>query len=173
MLLIFRRGTPITKKETIPDDIPVIAGGRKPAYYHNQANRTGETITVSASGAYAGFVAYFDKPIFASDCTTIKPKDEWALCKFIFYRLKMMQKDIYGLQKGSVQPHVYPDALEGVKISLPPLKEQQAIATVLSTCDSMIATAKALRECYRQLRDGLMAQLLSGTWRLTQYTPRG
>ena len=61
-----QRGTVITKKNIIEGDIPVIAGGQKPAYYCNRANRTGETITVAGSGAYAGYVAYWNSPIFVT-----------------------------------------------------------------------------------------------------------
>ena len=50
-----KRGSSITKKEITEGNIPVIAGGQQPAYYHNYANRSGKVITVSGSGAYAGF----------------------------------------------------------------------------------------------------------------------
>jgi len=39
-----KKGTSITKQKTQIGDIPVIAGGQQPAYYHNVANRTGKTI---------------------------------------------------------------------------------------------------------------------------------
>ena len=67
----FRRGSTITKKQTVAGNIPVIAGGQQPAYYHNEANRNPNTITVSSSGAYSGFVGFHSCPIFASDCFTI------------------------------------------------------------------------------------------------------
>ena len=67
-----KKGQSITKKKITKGTIPVIAGGQQPAYYHNEPNRTGQTITVSASGAYAGFINFFEEPIFASDCSTIK-----------------------------------------------------------------------------------------------------
>jgi type I restriction enzyme M protein len=84
-----KKGTSITKDKTIEGDIPVIAGGQEPAYFHNQSNREGNIITVSASGAYAGFVNYFNSPIFASDCNTIKSKDESIIStKLIYLYLK-------------------------------------------------------------------------------------
>ena len=76
-----RKGTAITRKEVVDGPVPVIAGGQSPSSFHNKANRTGETITVSASGAYAGFVSYFNEPIFASDCSTIQPIQENLLTK--------------------------------------------------------------------------------------------
>ena len=49
-----RRGKTITKKTSKQGDIPVIAGGKKPAYFHNEHNREAGTITISGSGASAG-----------------------------------------------------------------------------------------------------------------------
>ncbi len=49
----FNRGRTITAKDAVDGGIPVIAGGQVPSYYHNEANRNGESITVAGSGAYA------------------------------------------------------------------------------------------------------------------------
>ena len=140
------KGTSITKKKTIPGDIPVIAGGQKPPYYHSEYNRDGETITVSASGAYAGFVSYHDYPIFASDCSTIKPQENLLSTKFLFALLKSKQDELYGLQIGSGQPHVYPRDLVNIHIPLPPLDEQRRIARVLDECLALVARAKQAAE---------------------------
>lgn len=67
------KGSTITKEQTSNGDIPVVAGGLEPSCYHNVANRPAGLITVSASGANAGYVNYWEVPIFASDCNTIYP----------------------------------------------------------------------------------------------------
>ncbi|OGY94755.1 MAG: hypothetical protein A2260_00955 [Candidatus Komeilibacteria bacterium RIFOXYA2_FULL_45_9] len=122
------KGTSITKEKISEGKIPVIAGGQQPAYYNNQNNREGKTITVSASGAYSGFVNYFDFPIFASDCTTIKAKDEnKLLTEFVFYILKSKQRDIYKLQRGAGQPHVYGKELAKITIPIPSLEIQKKL----------------------------------------------
>jgi restriction endonuclease S subunit len=54
------RGTTITRKQVTAGEIPVIAGGKTPSCFHNVSNRIGQTITVSASGAYAGYIQYFN-----------------------------------------------------------------------------------------------------------------
>jgi restriction endonuclease S subunit len=72
-----KKGQLITEKDAHPGTVPVIAGGMKPAYYHNRANHSGKTITVSGSGANAGFVAFHNVPIFASDCSTISEADDY------------------------------------------------------------------------------------------------
>ena len=112
------KGTAITEKETCEGAIPVVAGGKDAAYYHNCNNRDAGVITVSASGASAGHVNYWNVPIWASDCTTVQSKDETKyLTKFIYYLLKLVQTDMYLLQKGPDQPHVYPDDI--ARIMLP------------------------------------------------------
>jgi restriction endonuclease S subunit len=126
------RGNTITRKEVSPGEVPVIAGGQTPSCYHNVWNREGKTITISASGAYAGFVQYFEIPIFASDCSTVKVKDENRISsKFLFYMLQALQTDIYALQRGSGQPHVYPSQLVELEIPTPPSKEQSRIVDFL------------------------------------------
>jgi len=111
------KGTSITKEKVKNGNIPVVAGGQEPAYYHNKANRDKNIITVSASGAYSGFVNYFNEPIFASDSNTIKSNNENKIStKLIYYLLKNIQEDIYRLQRGQAQPHVYGKDLEKIKI---------------------------------------------------------
>lgn len=61
-----KRGTSITKKKITPGDVPVIAGGRTPAYFHNESNRDGKTIVIAGSGVYAGYVSWWERPIFVS-----------------------------------------------------------------------------------------------------------
>jgi type I restriction enzyme S subunit len=51
-----QRGTSITKKNAVTGDIPVISGGREPAFYCDKANRTVPVVTVAGSGAGAGYV---------------------------------------------------------------------------------------------------------------------
>ena len=137
------RGTSITKKDIIAGDIPVIAGGQQAAYYHNQANREGKTITVSGSGAYAGFINFFQTPIFASDCSTIQSLDEdKLLTDFVFYSLKEKQDDVYKLQSGMGQPHVYAKDVKKIQIPLPPLEIQEKIAEEIENYQKIIDGAK-------------------------------
>lgn len=138
-----QRGTSITKDRTIEGNIAVIAGGQEPAYFHNQANREGNIITISASGAYAGFVSYFDSPIFASDCNTIKSKDENAIStKLIFLFIKALQPQLYELQRGQAQPHVYADDLGKIKIPLPPKNVQEKIVAEIEALEHQEKQAK-------------------------------
>lgn len=126
--LVFEKGKSITKQQTQKGNIPVVAGGIDFAYLHNVANRKENVITISASGANAGFVNFWDKPIWASDCSTIQSNDEKTISiRYIYEELKALQKVVYDLQKGNAQPHVYIDDIKKIRIPLPPFDIQQKI----------------------------------------------
>lgn len=109
-------GTAITADQFEVGNIPVIAGGKQPAYYINESNRDGDVITVSKSGN-AGYLAYHADPIFCSDSFTIRAKENSPYTtKELYYLLKNKQKSIYNFASGSVQKHVYTKNLEYFRI---------------------------------------------------------
>ena len=65
----FSRGKNLLTSNAQPGNIPVIAGGLTPSCYHNMSNTLAPVITVSGSGANAGYAAYHQIPIWASDCS--------------------------------------------------------------------------------------------------------
>ncbi len=160
---LIKRGNTITKKDSVEGAIPVIAGGQQPAYYHNEANRKGNVITVSSSGAYAGFINFFEYPIFASDCSTIETKDENELnIKFVYYLLKSKQEDFYRFQVGGGQPHVYATHFANYKIPLPPYSIQQEIIARIEHFEKIISGAKQVVENYKPQID------LNSEWELVE-----
>lgn len=149
-----RKGSAITAKEARFGIVPVIAGGQTPAYFHDEANRPANTITVSASGAYAGYVSMHEMPIFASDCSTIEAKDSSLVStKYLFYILKHLQEDIYKLQRGGGQPHVYPKDLVSIQIPLPPLEVQEQIVVELDGYAAIIDGARKIAENWKPIID--------------------
>ena len=96
-------------------------------------------ITVSASGAYAGFLNFWDTEIFASDCTTIKSINEAEISTDLLYEiLKIVQPEIYKLQRGQAQPHVYPRDISKIKIPLPNKEQQKLIKKDLTKLNNFI-----------------------------------
>lgn len=138
------KGQAITSKDIISGNYPVIAGGQSSPYNHNQYNYKGNVVTVSASGAYSGYVWYHDYPIFASDCSVIYSKDEKVyLTKYIYEILHLRQQEIYLLQKGAGQPHVYASDLAQMTIPIVPFEKQREI---ISHCNKLRATAEKLKQ---------------------------
>jgi type I restriction enzyme S subunit len=156
----FQRGTTITAKDAVEGDVPVIAGGQTPAYYHNVANRTGETISVSSSGAYAGFVAYWTIPVFLSDSFSVNPYSGLLLTKYVYYFLKNIQEQIHNSKKGSGVPHVHGSDLAKFIIPVPPLPIQQEIVNILDKFTALEAELEAELEArkkqYEYYRNALL-----------------
>lgn len=138
------KGQSITSSEIVPGKYPVIAGGQSSPYSHNQFNFNGNVITISASGAYAGYVWYHKTPLFASDCMAIQSSDEKVLTTvYLAEILKLKQTEIYNLQQGAGQPHVYARDVKQLDIPLPPIEKQNEIAAHIS---NIRAQAKLLQE---------------------------
>ena len=126
------KGNALSSSDVEDGNIPVIAGGQTSPYSHNQANYEGNVITVSASGAYAGYVWYHDYPIYATDCCVIFSKDELRfMTKYLFEVLKLQQKGIYRSQTGAAQPHVYTADLQILNIPAVPIIKQQEIVSYI------------------------------------------
>ena len=133
----FKRGQTIMQKTAQTGVYPVISGGQQPAYYIDQYNRTGQTITVAGSGAYAGFVMFWDEPIFVSDAFSIKTDEEVVLPRYVFHFLLNKQSSIFNLKRGAGVPHVYAKDLAAFSIPLPPLSEQRRIVDILDRFDTL------------------------------------
>lgn len=125
-----KRGTSISKKDIEPGEIPVVAGGITPAYFTNQSNREGPVIVVAGSGS-AGFVSYWEEPIFVSDAFSIHPHKAMAATRYIYHALKSKQEQIYALKRGGGVPHVYAKDAAQILIPLPPLEVQDEIVRIL------------------------------------------
>lgn len=170
-----QRGKTITRKSSVEGDYPVISGGQQPAYYIDQFNRTGETITVAGSGAYAGFLMYWKEPIFVSDAFSIKPKQENILLRYIYYFLLNIQDKIYQLKTGSGVPHVYAKDVARFVIPIPPMEVQERIVEILDKFTELQAELQAelalRKKQYIYFRDQLLSK--DKTERPIRWTPLG
>ncbi|MFT8558840.1 MAG: restriction endonuclease subunit S, partial [Acetobacter sp.] len=133
----FRRGTAITKKQTKKGKIPVVANGPISTYSHGQHNRDGETVVVARSGAYAGYVSYWNQPIFLTDAFSVHPASNLLLPKFVFYLLQNKQRQLHDMKKGAGVPHVRVKEVEQYGIPIPSLTEQANIVAILDKFDTL------------------------------------
>jgi restriction endonuclease S subunit len=133
-----KKGKSITKSQVGKGEIPVIAGGKVSAYNHNISNYAGNVITVSASGANAGYLWYHTTPIFASDCSVIFSRNEQILpTRLLFHLLQYIQPYLYQLQRGQAQPHVYWRDLS--KVLVPNINDKNVAAQLLADIDDLEA----------------------------------
>lgn len=159
-----KKGKALSAKNVISGEYPVIAGGKTSPYSHNEYTHE-NIVTVSASGAYAGFVSHHECKIWASDCSVVTEKKGNCLL-FIFQLLKLNQNKIYSMQSGGAQPHIYPKDLQVLKVKKPNLDEQQKIASVLTNADQEIELLEQQLADLKQEKKALMQQLLTGKRRV-------
>ena len=157
----FKRGKTITRDTTIKGDIPVVAGGLEPAYYHNESNTESPVITVSGSGANAGFTRMYNEKIWASDCSFL----DFSKCKvlnFIYCILKSSSAIVDNLQKGAAQPHVYAKDINALKILIPNNELIEKFEYIINTYFFKIKNCQLEIKNAQQARDKLLPRLMSG-----------
>lgn len=162
--IVIEKGKSLTSENIVEGAIPVIAGGKTSPYSHNKFTHNKPCITISASGAYAGYVWKHITPIWASDCNVLYGTDYDT--NFLGCCLEYKQQQIYQLQTGGAQPHVYATDIKIITVPNIDITEQKAIADVLSTADEEIDLLNKKLEALKEQKKGLMQQLLTGQTRV-------
>jgi type I restriction enzyme S subunit len=160
-IAVFKRGKTITKTQIVEGNVPVVAGGIEPAYYHNKANTIAPVITVSASGANAGFTKLYYNNVFASDCSFADAKITPCLY-YIYAFLKDNKLSIDALQKGSAQPHVYAKDINAMGLIIPC---KQLILDYCYCVSGIFSKIKILFDQINKLteaRDRVLSKLVNG-----------
>lgn len=156
----FKRGKVITKAQVVEGNVPVVAGGLEPAYYHNTANTTAPVITVSGSGANAGFAQLYNENVFASDCS-FADVNTTPYVYFVYCLLKDKKTELDSLQKGAAQPHVYAKDINALATLLPP---EEILKLYTKYASPYFEKVKALKEQIKNLtqsRDRLLPKLMN------------
>lgn len=98
----------------------------------------------------------------------LAPKKNWVVPDFLLWAMRSyeVKKDLSRKSGGSALQEISLTALRKVKITLPPLPEQQKIAKILATWDKAIDTTERLIDNSKQQKKALMQQLLTGKKRL-------
>jgi len=155
----FVRGKTITSSEVKEGNVPVVAGGLEPAYYHNIANTKAPVITVSGSGANAGFTNLYYEDIWASDCSFVDVEST-KYPYYVFCFLKRNKAVLDNLQKGAAQPHVYAKDLNNIDLMLPDEimleKFEETVSPIFKKIKCSLAEIKHLKEARYRLLPKLM-----------------
>ena len=132
-----------------------------PAYFHDAPNTQSPVITISASGANAGFVNLYYVDVWASDCSYI----DSSVRPHVFYYylwLDHRRSNITHLQRGSAQPHVYPKDLARLEAVAAPEQILKAFTLRIAPVFDLTMRLTAKIENLRRTRDLLLPRLLSG-----------
>ena len=156
----FKRGKNLLTKNAIDEGVPVVAGGLEPSCYHNIANTGAPVITVSGSGANAGFMRMYHVPVWASDCSFIDISCENFY--FVYCFLKVNSKLLKHAQTGAVQPHVKPSDIHDFELIIPDKESIYDFQDKVKPFFDKIALIQKENSRLSLLRDTLLPRLMSG-----------
>lgn len=110
----------------------------------------------------------FDDIAYAGgDIIVFRPKESYdSIFLGYLFNSDFVNSQKSSLAKGHSVVHIYPKDLAIVKIFIPSIEEQTAIAEILQTADKEIELLKAKAEKLKEQKKGLMQQLLTGKKRL-------
>ena len=92
--------------------------------------------------------------------------NDFACPRFFYYIF--LRIELGKLVSATALPALSGQHIGAVSISIPPLAEQRAIASILSDMDSEIAALEQRRDKTRAIKQGMMQQLLTGRVRLSE-----
>lgn len=126
----------------------------------------GEALLISGNGEYVGYVHYYKGKFNAYQRTYVLMGfkcEAWYLKYYLDYFLEIsIKKEM----KDGNTPYIVKSTLENFIVSLPPVKEQKAIADTLMTFDKHIENLEKLIEKKKMIRDGAVEDLMTGKTRL-------
>lgn len=160
-LVEFKRGKTITKKEVVEGNIPVVAGGLEPAYYCNKFNTSERVITISGSGANAGYTRMYFEKVWASDCS-FADSSMTPYLHFVFCFLHDNKTIIDNMQKGAAQPHVYAKDINLMEICIPTENVLKSFEERASMYFDTISSLQSQIRHLTEARDRLLPKLMSG-----------
>lgn len=173
-----------TKSDEVEDGLPVVRYGELYTRHHDVVRMFGSFITPEAADAYTplrigdvlfagsgetleeiGKSAVFlgPEPAYGSGDIVILRPGEGVEPRFLGYATNgpwaVRQKQRMG--QGSSIMHIYTHNLEKLRLPLPPLAEQKKIAEILRSVDDAITATKAVIEQTKQVKKGLLQELLT------------
>lgn len=87
--------------------------------------------------------------------------------EFLYYKMSREDKNLNNMATGTTISYLSREQFENYEILIPTSKaEQTAISNILSDCDSEIAALEEKRDKYKEIKQGMMQQLLTGKIRL-------
>lgn len=157
----FKRGKNITSSEMQEGNVSVISAGLEPSGYHSCSNVRGVNVTMSSSGANAGYIAIHYSDIWAADCSYIEESTTGNIY-YVYELLNNIRTVINNFQRGAAQPHVYPKDVNRIKLILPSKELMLKANGRLEIMHKEIYNLQKQNSLLARQRDLLLPRLMSG-----------
>ena len=115
-------------------------------------------IIISARGTVGALAVLKREMAFNQSCYGIRSKKEVSSSDYIYYLLKDTINDLKQISHGGVFDTITRSTFDEINILLPPLPEQQAIASVLSALDDKIDLLQRQNQTLEQMAATLFRQ---------------
>ena len=150
---------------------PHYNGGQTNSNFSNDYNAQNKII-ISEGGNSCGFVNYICGKFWAGGhCYVVDDSDFNK--HYLFQLLKQCEPQIMALRVGSGLPNIQSKGLRELSICYTTnLEEQTAIASILSDMDAEIDALTAKLNKLRNIKQGMMSELLTGRIRLLEQEMR-
>jgi type I restriction enzyme S subunit len=123
------------------------------------------TLLIALYGATAGVTAISEiRAAINQAVLAIVPRFDDT--RFLYFKLSYLKDWLITTYTQGGQPNLSGEIVKSVELSMPSLGEQVTIAALLSAMDAEIALLEAQLGKYRQIKQGLMQNLLTGRIRL-------
>jgi len=123
-------------------------------------------VLVSVRAPVGGINIATSKLCIGSGLVAIRPDKNQLDAKFIFYQLKHFSARLVDLSSGSAFKAIRRNDLERFPMVLPPLSEQQKIASILSAVDEKLEILKQEKVKLERIKKWFMEELLTGRIRV-------
>ena len=124
------------------------------------------TSDVTPNGLAKASCITMDGVILGGDILVIRPSVDFIFGPFLAYLIRHAQEQVLQLVTGTTVFHLYAVDMKRFTFFRPSVVEQQAIVAVLDDMDAEIAALEARLSKARQIKQGMMQELLTGRTRL-------
>jgi type I restriction enzyme S subunit len=143
---------------------PILASGGEIGRT-NTALYSGPSVLIGRKGTIDA-PQYSESPFWSVDTLFFTEIDKDHCAKWFYYRFCLVQWRKYNEASGV--PSLNARTIEAIELALPELKEQTAIASVLSDMDTEIEALESKLAKAREIKQGMMQELLTGRIRLIE-----
>ena len=99
-------------------------------------------------------------------CMAFLPSEKMTAMFLFYFYLHFGEKIVFSIAQGTKQQNLYSYTVGSVRLLLPPISEQQKIASILSNIDDKITSQEKYKEKLEKLKKSLMQKLLTGEVRV-------
>ena len=150
----------ISSSEMVPSGYPVFGANGFVGFY-NEYNHEFETVTITCRGNTCGTINRVPPKTYitGNSMALNEVSTESVTQDFLFYALNY--RSVSDAISGSAQPQITRDSLNRIRFPHPPIPEQKKIAAILSSVDDVIEKTQAQINKLKDLKTGMMQELLS------------